>query len=104
MTAAQRYSVLALAFTTTSALGQTLSLEDAQHRAVERSRQVVAQNAAIRASQEMSVAAGQLPDPVLKLGVDNFPVNGPDQFSTTRDFMTMRPIGLMQEMTRGEKR
>jgi outer membrane protein TolC len=41
---------------------------------------------------------------VLKLGVDNLPVNGPDQFSTTRDFMTMRRIGVMQELTRGEKR
>jgi outer membrane protein TolC len=64
----------------------------------------VAQNAAIKASQEMSVAAGQLPDPVLKFGVDNLPVEGSDRFSVNRDFMTMRRIGLMQEMTRGEKR
>src|SRR5882724_5395403 len=104
MTAARRYSVLVLALMATSALGQALSLEDAQHRAVQRSRQVVAQNAAIRASQEMSVAAGQLPDPVLKIGIDNLPVSGPDQFSTTSDFMTMRRIGVMQELTRGEKR
>ena len=94
----------ALALAGAPALAQTLSLEEAQHRAVQRSRQVAAQNAAIRASQEMSVAAGQLPDPVLKMGIDNLPVNGPDQFSTTRDFMTMRRIGLSQELTRGEKR
>lgn len=94
----------AFALTGVPAAGQTLSLEEAQHRAVQRSRQVTAQNAAIRASQEMSVAAGQLPDPILKLGIDNLPVNGPDQLSTTRDFMTMRRIGLMQELTRGEKR
>src|SRR5258706_6009399 len=81
-----------------------LSLPDVQRRAVERSRQVAAQDAAVTASREMAVAAAQLPDPVLKLGVDNLPVNGPDQFSATRDFMTMRRIGLMQEMTRGEKR
>jgi outer membrane protein TolC len=98
------WSCAALALIALPALAQTLSLEDAQHRAVERSRQVAAQNASIRASQEMSVAAGQLPDPVLKMGIDNLPVNGPDQLSTTRDFMTMRRIGLMQEMTRGEKR
>src|SRR5579871_1558990 len=88
----------------TSAFGQSLSLPEAQRRAVERSRQVIAQDAAVTASREMSVAAGQLPDPVLKMGVDNLPVNGPDQFSVTRDFMTMRRIGLMQELTRGEKR
>ena len=87
-----------------SANAQTLSLQDAQRRAVERSRQVVALDAVVRASREMAVAAGQLPDPVLKMGIDNLPVNGPDQFSVSRDFMTMRRIGVMQELTRGEKR
>ncbi|OLC66272.1 MAG: heavy metal resistance protein CzcC [Betaproteobacteria bacterium 13_1_40CM_4_64_4] len=41
---------------------------------------------------------------MLKLGVDNLPINGPDQLSLTRDFMTMRRIGVMQELTRGQKR
>src|SRR3954471_11847884 len=103
-----RYSTLwlflALALFSLIAHAQPLSLQEAQRRAVERSRQVVAQGAAVTASREMAVAAAQLPDPVLKLGIDNLPVNGPDQFSTTRDFMTMRRIGLMQEMTRSEKR
>ena len=84
--------------------GQSLSIQDAQRRAVERSRQLAAQGSAVAASREMAVAAGQLPDPVLKLGVDNLPVNGPDQFSLSRDFMTMRRIGVMQELTRSEKR
>jgi outer membrane protein TolC len=52
----------------------------------------------------MAAAAGQLPDPTLKIGVDNLPVNGPDQFNLTRDFMTMRRVGVMQEFTREEKR
>src|SRR5512132_4427994 len=52
----------------------------------------------------MAVAAGQLPDPTLKLGIDNLPVEGADAYSLTRDFMTMRRIGVMQEFTRGEKR
>src|SRR5712671_2815267 len=87
-----------------AAQAQTLRLEEAQRRAVDRSRQLVAQDSAVRSSRELAVAAGQLPDPVLKAGIDNLPVNGPDQFSTTRDFMTMRRIGVMQELTRGEKR
>lgn len=87
-----------------SALAQSLSLQEAQRRAVERSRQVAAQDSAVVASREMATAAGQLPDPVLKLGIDNLPIDGPDQFSTTRDFMTMRRIGVMQELTRSEKR
>ena len=86
------------------ALAQPLSLDDAQHRAVERSRQVAAQGAAVTASREMAIAAGRLPDPVLKAGIDNLPVTGPDAWSTTTDFMTMRRIGVMQEFTRGGKR
>lgn len=84
--------------------GFTLTLSDAQRRAVERSRQLLAQDAAVRSSREMAVAAGQLPDPVLRGGIDNLPIEGPDRLSLTRDFMTMRRIGVMQEFTRGEKR
>ncbi len=32
------------------------------------------------------------------------PANGPDRFSVTRDFMTMRRIGIAQELTRAGKR
>src|SRR5258708_23024428 len=103
MIAVLRFFVLLLAFAAAPAFGQVLSLEDAQHRALERSRQLVAQDSAVRSSREMAVAAGQLPDPVLRMGVDNLPVNGQDQFSVTRDFMTMRRIGVMQELTRSEK-
>ena len=73
------WSCAALALLALSAQAQPLTLQDAQRRAVERSRQVVAQDAAVLASREMSVAAGQLPDPVLKAGIDNLPVNGPAQ-------------------------
>ena len=52
----------------------------------------------------MAHAAGQLPDPVLRLGIDNLPIEGPDQFNLTRDFMTMSRVGVMQEFTRSEKR
>ena len=86
------------------AQAQSLSLGDAQRRAVERSRLLVAQDSAVASSREMAVAAGQLPDPVLRFGIDNLPINGADQFSLTRDFMTMRRIGVMQEFTGDEKR
>lgn len=81
-----------------------LTLHEAQQRAVERSRQPTAQDAAITASREMGAAAAQLPDPVATLGINNLPVDGPDAFSLTRDFMTMRSVGIMQEFTRREKR
>jgi outer membrane protein TolC len=81
-----------------------LTLAEAQRRAVERSRLPAAQDAAASAAREMAVAAGQFPDPVLKLQIENLPVTGEDQFSLTRDFMTMRSVGIMQEITRTEKR
>jgi outer membrane protein TolC len=94
---------LALSVATAATEGQ-LTLADAQRVAIERSRQLAAQDSAVTASREMAAAAGQLPDPTLRLGVSNVPTEGPDRFSTTRDFMTMRSIGLMQEFTRSEKR
>jgi len=81
-----------------------VSLADSLRIAVERSKKVAAQDASITAIKEMGVAAGQLPDPVLKLGLDNVPADGPDRFSVARDFMTMRRIGVMQEITRSDKR
>ena len=81
-----------------------LSLPDALQLAAARSRQLPAQDALATAAREQAVAAGQLPDPVLKLGVNNLPIDGPDRFSLTRDFMTMRSLGVMQEFTRGGKR
>ncbi|TAK90242.1 MAG: TolC family protein [Burkholderiaceae bacterium] len=83
---------------------QPLTLAQAQRLAVERSLQLVAGTAAIQSAQEMAVASAQNPDPVLRLGIENLPADGPDRFSTTRDFMTMRRVGLMQEFTRADKR
>ena len=96
--------LLALALAAALPAHAQLTLGRAQALAAERSRALAAQDAAVAASRDMAVAAAQLPDPVLKLGVDNLPVDGADRFSLTRDFMTMRRVGVMQELTRGAKR
>jgi outer membrane protein TolC len=83
---------------------QPLTLVSAQQQAVARSRQLNAQDQATAAAHELAVAAGQLPDPVLKVGIDNLPVSGPDRFSPGNDFMTMRRVGVSQELTRADKR
>jgi len=96
---------LALAMSTSNVAAQTpLTLREAQHRAVDRSRMLAAQDSAVTASREMALAAGQLPDPVATLGINNLPIDTADRFSLTRDFMTMRSIGVMQEFTRADKR
>ena len=82
----------------------SLSFDEALRLAQERSRQLAAQDAAASAARQMAVAAGQRPDPTLKAGINNLPIDGPDQFSLSRDFMTMRSIALMQEFTRADKR
>jgi len=95
----------ALGFGSDSSVAETpLTLAEALLRAIEHSLQVPAQDAAIAASRDMAKAAGQLPDPILKFGIDNLPVNGPDQFSIGSDSMTQRRIGVVQEFTRTEKR
>jgi outer membrane protein TolC len=83
---------------------EALTLDLAQRLAVAHSRQLPAQDAAIAASRDMAVAAGQLPDPTLKVGLDNLPVNGSERFSTNDDFMSMRWVGIEQEWTRSDKR
>ena len=95
---------LALLFSLPAVGAETpLTLAEAQRLAIAHSRQLPAQDMAVTASRDMAVAAAQLPDPVLKLGVDNLPVSGSDRFSLTSDFMTMRRIGVMQEITRSDK-
>jgi outer membrane protein TolC len=85
------------------AAGPELSLEDAVRLAGAQSPRIAATQSQLRAARERAVAAGQRPDPVLKAGINNLPVTGPDRYSTTQDFMTMRSIGVMQEFTRAEK-
>lgn len=86
------------------AWAQQLTLDEALRTAVARSQQLVAADASAAAVAEMAVSAGQLPDPVLRLGVENLPLSGPERFSFTRDFMTARTVGVMQELTRSDKR
>ena len=87
-----------------AAAGPPLSLAEALRVAVENSPQLASQRAMVDAAREMAGPAGELPDPKLKLGVENVPTNGADSWSLTRDFMTMSKIGVMQEFPREAKR
>ncbi|MDP5238753.1 TolC family protein [Uliginosibacterium sp. 31-16] len=83
---------------------EPLSLNEARRLAENHVPQLEASRAQETAAREMAVAAGQLPDPVLKLGVNNVPVAGEMAWSLTQEGMTMRQVGLMQEFTHGDKR
>jgi len=82
----------------------TLSLEEAVALATSRAADAETSRGSVESAVQMAVASGQLPDPILKFGLDNVPVNGPDQFSLTRDSMTQRSITVAQEFTRSDKR
>ena len=102
---ARRSAVTAmLALLASPVLSQPLTLAEALRLADARAPGVSSSTAAARGAREMAVAAGELPDPVLRAGLDNVPVNGPDAFTLDRDFMTMRRIGVMQEYVSVAKR
>ena len=81
-----------------------LSLEDAVDKALQEAPQVTASAATLEAAGAVAPSAGRLPDPELVTGVDNLPINSAERYSLTRDFMTMRKIGVMQSFPNGEKR
>ncbi|HSD73355.1 MAG TPA: TolC family protein [Steroidobacteraceae bacterium] len=81
-----------------------LTLEEAIDQALMQAPQVVASAAALEARQAVAPSAGRLPDPELMAAVENLPINTADRFSLTRDFMTMRRIGLMQSFPSHKKR
>lgn len=102
-----QFAVLAaalIAATATPLSAAPVSFSDAQRRAVERSRLLNAHDASVASSLESAQAAGRLPDPVLRLGLENVPAEGADRFSLSRDSMTMRRVGVMQEVTASDKR
>jgi outer membrane protein, heavy metal efflux system len=86
------------------AAAEPLTFDAALELATRSSPDIAAQTASVEAAQSASIAAGRLPDPKLTFGVENLPVTGEDRGSLTRDFMTMRKVGLMQDVPNGGKR
>jgi outer membrane protein TolC len=87
-----------------SSSAQGLSLADAVTLVVREAPTLVASTEQVEAARQAATPAGALPDPKLLLGIDNLPVDGPDQYSFSRDFMTMQRIGVMQEFPSRAKR
>jgi outer membrane protein TolC len=81
-----------------------LTLDAAIEHALRDAPQVLSAQASLESAQDLRTSAGRLPDPELIVGIDNLPVTGSDQYSLTRDFMTMSKVGVMQEIPAGAKR
>ncbi|MFM0063869.1 TolC family protein [Paraburkholderia aspalathi] len=98
------FAALILASGAAHAQQASYTLDAALQAATDRSSAMGAAQASVRASSDAAVRAGQLPDPLLKAGIDNLPVNGSQRFTIGQDFMTMRRIGIEQEWVSGDKR
>jgi outer membrane protein, heavy metal efflux system len=99
-----RVAALAAAMLPVLATAVPLTLEQALERAQQRSEALRSARAGATSATESARAAGQLPDPMLGVSIENLPVTGPDRFSTTRESMTMKRIALAQEWVSPEKR
>ncbi|UCH47516.1 MAG: TolC family protein [Betaproteobacteria bacterium] len=83
---------------------QELTLEEAQRLAETAQPQLNARRSAIEAAGEAAAAARELPDPKLKLGFLNVPIEGDEAFSLDAEPMTMAMIGVVQAFPRQSKR
>lgn len=86
------------------ARAEPLTFADAVKRAGADGPTISAGAAALSAAQRMIKPAGQLPDPQLALGIDSYPVSGPNAGSFTRDDFTWVNVGIMQDVPSGAKR
>lgn len=96
-------AVASLALVPLAAAAQALSLEEALRLGTEHSARLAAQRSALSSSAEQVGRAAELPDPKLRLGIENLPVTGADKFRYDRDFMTSRVVGIAQEFPSAEK-
>src|SRR3546814_6832775 len=77
-----------------------LSLDEALALSIEQQPALSAFTRTARAAEEAAVAARQLPDPQLTIGIQNLPVTGSEAFDLNADFMTMKTIGIKSTQVR----
>ncbi|MDV7022849.1 TolC family protein [Atlantibacter subterranea] len=93
-----------LVLTSAAAQAAALSLEQTLDLAERYSAQLSANRNQVRAFGAMADSARQLPDPELKFGIENLPVQGSNAHRFTREGMTMQRVGVMQKYVSADKR
>src|SRR5687768_8513547 len=92
-----RLLVLAFLLARAAHAAESLSLVEAAELALARQPLLEAQRLNVAAVEQSAIAASQLPDPKLKLGLRDYPITGSDAFSLTRDNFTMLTLGIAQD-------
>ena len=83
---------------------EPLSFDNALSLALRDAPAFAAHAARLESMRLRVTPAGQLPDPILVLGLDNFPIQGADRFSLSDEAMTMKRIGVAQAFPNRGKR
>jgi cobalt-zinc-cadmium efflux system outer membrane protein len=86
------------------ALAGPLTFDQALAQAVAQAPSVRARSLEVESRRSAVGPAGQLPDPRLGIGLDNYPVSGPPAFTYAGDGMTMARVGVSQEIPNLGKR
>lgn len=87
-----------------AALAGPLTFDDALAKARADAPSVKAKALGADATRAARIAAGQLPDPKLALGIDSFPISGPLAFQPSRDNFTWGRVGISQDIPNLAKR
>ncbi len=80
-----------------------LSLDDAASLAIQRQPQLDAFDAEARAARQRAIAAGQLPDPTLNVGISDLTLEGGNRFTLQNESDTQIMAGVRQAFPRAEK-
>lgn len=87
-----------------AAFAEPLTFDEALTLAAREAPSLRARGLDVDARRSGVIPAGQLPDPKLSFGLDNFPVSGPPAFTFGGDDMTMARVGISQDMPNLAKR
>ena len=93
-----------LGFLSSAVQAQSWTLAQTLTEAQRYSAELSASSNEAQALDMMADSATQLPDPKLKFGIENVPVQGSNDQRFTREGMTMQRIGIMQSYVSAEKR
>ncbi|MGY1921621.1 TolC family protein [Pseudomonas tolaasii] len=86
------------------ALANALTLDDALRLAQNNAPSLTAEAAKLQAATQAAIPAGELPDPKLLVGLQNFPIGGPNRGTLYGDDMTQQMIGIQQQVPSRDKR
>ncbi len=99
-----RLGAVALGLVCSAVQAESLTLTQTLAAAERYSAELSANRNEAQALDAMADSARQLPDPKLKFGIENVPVQGNNDRRLTREGMTMQRVGIMQQYISAEKR